>query len=89
MAKRLDMTTRLGDGRIDNTWRDCPKCPPQESYYGRWSYRPRMHIPMEGRTDIVKCWKCGHVEPRFSEKRPLQAEQYNYLTEQWEPEKID
>ncbi len=47
---------------------------------------------MEGRTDIVKCWLCGHVEPRFTmvdEEKPTGAEQFNYLTGKWEPEKIN
>jgi len=60
----MDLTKRLGDGRRDNTYRDCPKCLTRTSPY---SWKPTMHVPMEGRTDIVKCWSCGHEEPRFVE----------------------
>lgn len=59
----MDLTKRLGDGRRDNAYKQCPKCAPSAPH--RWT--PMMHIPMEGRTDIVKCWKCGHEEPRFVE----------------------
>lgn len=54
-------TKRLGDGRRDNENTDCPKCPARQPY----GWKPMMHIPWEGRTDIVKCWSCGHEEPRF------------------------
>ena len=76
----------MGDGRLDNQWKDCPEC--AKTTTRKWG--PVMHIPSEGRTDIVKCWSCGHEEPRFTkEEKPAGAEQYNYLTEQWEPEKTD
>lgn len=59
----MDLTKRLGDGRRDNTYKDCPKCSPQQPN----SWVPTMHVPSEGRTDIIKCWHCGHVEDRFVE----------------------
>lgn len=58
----MDLTKRLGDGRRDNTFKTCPKCQPCEPI-SHWS--PLMYVPMEGRTDIIKCWSCGYEEPRF------------------------
>ena len=63
----MDLTNRLGDGRRDNNYRPCPKCPKDDPKY----WKPRMHIPPEGKTNIVKCWNCGHEEPRFSDPDPV------------------
>lgn len=41
------------------------RCPQQHEDYIWWG--PLMMIPREGRTDIVRCWQCGHEEPRFQE----------------------
>ena len=52
--------------RIDRNWCHrsegmCPKCIEDGK---RW---PFLSVPWEGRSDIVTCWRCKRVYPRFIE----------------------
>lgn len=67
----MDSTRRMGDGRRDQNYMPCPQCPINDPHY----WKPRMHIPHNGRTDIVKCWNCGHEEPRFIESNMVAEEE--------------
>lgn len=62
------MARRIDHGKWGNHLQ-CPVCPPRErTWFGvSTSVEPRLAMPREGRTDIVRCPECGYEAPRFSE----------------------